>query len=82
MLQEFDWKYTLKFLYNRNQFLKQQTSIQDSKERFYKIKILLKEFPTYDVLYKRKANFIDNNVCVRCNLYERDWYHMYMDLRI
>ncbi|CAB4443419.1 unnamed protein product [Rhizophagus irregularis] len=36
------------------------------KYRTYKIKNLVKELPTYSVLYKRKVQRIDNDTCPRC----------------
>lgn len=64
MLQEFDWKYTLEFISNRNKFFAHQTSIEDSMERSFKVKIFFKILPTYGMLYKIKANFVDDNLCI------------------
>ncbi|PKC04192.1 hypothetical protein RhiirA5_422608 [Rhizophagus irregularis] len=49
--------------------------------RSYKIKIVLKELPTYGVLYQRKVNEIVDAVCPRCNN-EIDWYHVWKMNRI
>ncbi|PKY55189.1 hypothetical protein RhiirA4_474502 [Rhizophagus irregularis] len=50
---------------NRNKFTFWQCSEEYTKERSYKIKNLLKELPTYEVLYKREERSYD-----RRNLYE------------
>ncbi|PKY32153.1 hypothetical protein RhiirB3_450143 [Rhizophagus irregularis] len=49
---------------------------EDTKKRSYKIKNLLKELPTYEVLYKRnKRN--NNETCPRCNNEIEDWFHIW-----
>lgn len=62
---EFDWFKTLEFISNRNKFIFWQCSEEDTKERSYKIKNLLKELPTYEVLYKREVNEITSETCPR-----------------
>lgn len=67
---------TLEFISNRNKFIFWQCSEEDTKERSYKIKNLLKELPTYEVLYKREVNEITSETCPRCNI-DIDWFHVW-----
>ncbi|POG80925.1 hypothetical protein GLOIN_2v1763867 [Rhizophagus irregularis DAOM 181602=DAOM 197198] len=53
-----------------------ECSEEDTKERSYKIKNLLKELPTYEVLYKREVNEITSETCPRCNI-DIDWFHVW-----
>jgi hypothetical protein len=72
-MQEFDWTKSLNFISNRNVFKRQQTNSKDSFDRSYKIKNLLKELSTYDVLFKRKVECIDNAFCPRCEKEIENW---------
>lgn len=74
--QEFDWKSTLEFVSNRINFSQRQCNDKDTKERSYRIKNLLKEQPTYNVLYKRNTNKMENDWCKRCGKEAKeDWEH-------
>ncbi|RGB30835.1 hypothetical protein C1646_764850 [Rhizophagus diaphanus] len=74
---EFNWVKTLNFISNKNKFTFWQCNDEDTKERSYKIKIFLKELPTYGVLYQREVNAIANEMCPRCNNEIKDWYHVW-----
>ncbi|CAB4431952.1 unnamed protein product [Rhizophagus irregularis] len=51
--------------------------MNNTKDRLYKIKNLIKELPTYVVLMKRKVNGITTNACPRCNKFREDWDHVW-----
>ncbi|PKC61474.1 hypothetical protein RhiirA1_466495 [Rhizophagus irregularis] len=73
--EEFDWRSTLEFVSNRINFSQRQCNDKDTKERTYRIKNILKE-PTYEVLYRRNTNKIENDKCKRCGKEEKeDWEH-------
>ncbi|PKK78857.1 hypothetical protein RhiirC2_769788 [Rhizophagus irregularis] len=76
---EFDWNTTLKFISNRNNFSFGNV-IKLYEDRSYKIKILIKELPTYVVLYKRQRqiNGIEEDICLRCNKFREDWEHVWL----
>ncbi|PKY53047.1 hypothetical protein RhiirA4_471056 [Rhizophagus irregularis] len=77
--KEFDWKSTLEFVSNRINFSQRQCNDKDTKERSYRIKNLLKEQPTYNVLYKRNTNKIENDWCKRCGKEAKeDWEHIWL----
>ena len=76
--QEYDWTKTLNFITNRNEIKKSITNSTDTRERAYKIKNFIKELPTYAVLFKRKVNGIDSEICPRCNKYEENWNHIWI----
>jgi hypothetical protein len=59
----FDWNKSSNFISNRNQYKWYQTNSKDSIERSYKIKILIKELLTYEVLFKRQVEGIMSNIC-------------------
>lgn len=42
-----------------------------------KLKIL-KILPTYGTLFKRKANYVKDNLCPICRRYEEDWHHIWI----
>ncbi|PKY33814.1 hypothetical protein RhiirB3_453042, partial [Rhizophagus irregularis] len=64
---------------NRTTFSKRQCSIEDTRERSYRIKNLLKELPTYEILFKRDVNCIEDNLCMRCGKKESEtWDHMWI----
>ncbi|GET02610.1 hypothetical protein GLOIN_2v1481232 [Rhizophagus clarus] len=73
---EFDWQYSLKFLSNRTKFKKTQCSKEDTSEKAYRIKNLLKELPTYKILNERNTNGIISSICSRCEKEEKDWEHI------
>ncbi|GET00318.1 hypothetical protein GLOIN_2v1824527 [Rhizophagus clarus] len=75
---EFDWQYSLKFLSNRTKFKKTQCSKEDTSERAYRIKNLLKELPTYKILNERNTNGIISSICPRCEKEEEDWEHIWI----
>ncbi|PKY60175.1 hypothetical protein RhiirA4_430933 [Rhizophagus irregularis] len=78
-MKEFDWRTTLEFISNRTTFTKRQCSSIDTKERSYRIKNLLKDIPTYDTLYKRDVNVLENNTCIRCDTNEEEtWDHVWI----
>ncbi|PKB94770.1 hypothetical protein RhiirA5_438069 [Rhizophagus irregularis] len=64
---------SLYFVSNLNKYSKRQTDDQDSFERAYKIKNLLKELPKYAILFKRDVNMIDSEVCIRCEKEVEIW---------
>ncbi|CAB4440352.1 unnamed protein product [Rhizophagus irregularis] len=78
-LNEFDWNTTLKFISNRNNFSFGNV-IKLYEDRSYKIKNLIKELPTYVVLYKRQRqiNGIEEDLCLRCNKFREDWEHVWL----
>ncbi|CAB5362275.1 unnamed protein product [Rhizophagus irregularis] len=77
--KEFDWRTTLEFISNRTTFSKRQCSIEDTRERSYRIKNLIKELPTYETLFKRDVNCIEDNLCMRCGKKESEtWDHMWV----
>ncbi|PKC10132.1 hypothetical protein RhiirA5_374905 [Rhizophagus irregularis] len=77
--KEFDWQTTLEFISNRVEFSKRQSGNKDTYERSYRIKNLLKDQPTYDTLYRRNTNKIDDNKCIRCENKEiEDWDHIWI----
>uniref|UniRef100_U9UA15 Reverse transcriptase domain-containing protein n=2 Tax=Rhizophagus irregularis TaxID=588596 RepID=U9UA15_RHIID len=77
--KEFDWKNTLEFISNRTEFSKRQCGDKDTYERFYRIKNLLKEQPTYEALYQRNTNKIEDNKCIRCKENEiESWEHIWI----
>ncbi|GBC10080.1 hypothetical protein RclHR1_09320001 [Rhizophagus clarus] len=61
---EFNWQYLLKFINNRNKYIKLQCGRSDTYKRAYKIKNLLKELLTYKLLNERKTPGIDSNLCL------------------
>ncbi|PKC71219.1 hypothetical protein RhiirA1_453784 [Rhizophagus irregularis] len=75
---EFDWVKSLQFISNRNKNSIQQTDISDTRERAYKIKNLMKELPTYEVLNRRKVEGIEDEICPRCNDEIEDWEHIWI----
>ncbi|PKY49186.1 hypothetical protein RhiirA4_465051 [Rhizophagus irregularis] len=77
---EFDWNTTLKFISNRNNFSFWQCYQIDTKDRSYKIKNLIKELPTYEVLYKREVYGIMEDICPRCALIKNSIYEYEMKL--
>ncbi|PKY56492.1 hypothetical protein RhiirA4_476823 [Rhizophagus irregularis] len=77
--KEFDWRTTLEFISNRTTFNKRQCSSEDTKERSYQIKNLLKDLPTYETLYKREIDAIENSMCIRCGANEEEtWDHVWI----
>ncbi|PKB92399.1 hypothetical protein RhiirA5_444837, partial [Rhizophagus irregularis] len=70
---------TLEFISNRTTFTKRQCSSEDTKERSYQIKNLLKDLPTYDTLCKRDVDVLENNKCIRCDENEIEtWDHIWI----
>ncbi|PKY61785.1 hypothetical protein RhiirA4_487262 [Rhizophagus irregularis] len=64
---------------NRTTFNKRQCSSEDTKERSYRIKNLLKDLPTYETLYKREIDAIENSMCIRCGKNEEEtWDHVWI----
>ncbi|GET57754.1 hypothetical protein GLOIN_2v1771092 [Rhizophagus irregularis DAOM 181602=DAOM 197198] len=80
--KEFDWKTTLEFVSNRINFTQRQCSNKDTKERSYRIKNLLKEQPTYKILYKRNTNKIENEICIRCGKNEEEDWNIFGSAKI
>ncbi|RGB33433.1 hypothetical protein C1646_761733 [Rhizophagus diaphanus] len=77
--KELDWKSTLEFISNRINFTSRQCNAQDTKDRSYRIKNLLKELSVYEILYKRETNQIINNKCRRCKKNEiESWEHIWI----
>jgi hypothetical protein len=77
--KEFDWQTTLEFISNRINFSLRQCSNKDTRERSYRIKNLLKEQPTYETLYKRNTNKIENSRCIGCDKNEiESWKHIWI----
>ncbi|PKK67821.1 hypothetical protein RhiirC2_783026 [Rhizophagus irregularis] len=77
--KEFDWQTTLEFVSNRIEFSKRQCNNKDTYERSYRIKNLLKDQPTYEILHQRNMNKIDDNKCIRCNKDEvGNWKHIWI----
>jgi hypothetical protein len=74
---EINWTTSLKFISNKNKFSFWQCGIDDTRERAYKVKNLVKDLPTYKVLYERGVNGIENGLCLRCELMEEDWEHIW-----
>ncbi|CAB4424719.1 unnamed protein product [Rhizophagus irregularis] len=78
-MKEFDWRTTLEFISNRTTFTKRQCSSIDTKERSYRIKNLLKDLPTYEVLCKREVEVLENSTCIRCDTNEEEtWDHVWI----
>ncbi|EXX73798.1 hypothetical protein GLOIN_2v1771092 [Rhizophagus irregularis DAOM 181602=DAOM 197198] len=76
--KEFDWITSLEFISNRVEFSQRQCGAKDTIDRSYRIKNLLKEQPTYKILYKRNTNKIDTDKCIRCGKKEQeDWEHIW-----
>ncbi|PKC14591.1 kinase-like protein [Rhizophagus irregularis] len=78
--KEFDWQTTLEFVMsNRIDFSKRQCDIKDTHERSYRIKNILKDQPTYEILHQRNTNKIADNKCIRCNKNEvENWEHIWV----
>ncbi|RGB22408.1 hypothetical protein C1646_748526 [Rhizophagus diaphanus] len=77
--REIDWKSTLEFISNRINFTSRQCNIQDTKDRSYRIKNLLKDLPVYETLYKRETNMIKDDKCRRCKKNEiESWEHIWV----
>ncbi|GBC14484.2 hypothetical protein GLOIN_2v1478197 [Rhizophagus irregularis DAOM 181602=DAOM 197198] len=77
--KEFDWRTTLEFISNRTTFTKRQCSSEDTNERSYRIKNLLKDLPTYETLCKRDVDTLENNKCIRCDENEIEtWDHIWI----
>ncbi|PKC56954.1 hypothetical protein RhiirA1_473237 [Rhizophagus irregularis] len=77
--KEIDWKTTLEFISNRTEFLKRQCGNKNTYKRSYRIKNLLKEQPTYEILLQRNTNQIEDNKCIRCNENEiESWEHIWI----
>ncbi|CAB4439657.1 unnamed protein product [Rhizophagus irregularis] len=77
--KEFDWQTTLEFISNRIEFSKRQCGGIDTYERSYRIKNLLKDQPTYDTLFQRNTNKIEDNKCIRCEKKEvENWEHIWI----
>ncbi|RGB35188.1 hypothetical protein C1646_759641 [Rhizophagus diaphanus] len=76
--REFDWNSTLEFISNHINFTNRQCNAEDTRDRSYRIKNLLKELPTYDILYKRRVNCINEEKCKRCNKDIETWEHMWI----
>ncbi|CAB4418115.1 unnamed protein product [Rhizophagus irregularis] len=69
----------LEFISNRTTFTKRQCSSIDTKERSYRIKNLLKDLPTYEVLCKREVEVLENSTCIRCDTNEEEtWDHVWI----
>jgi hypothetical protein len=47
-------------------------------ERAYKIKNLIKELPTYDILFKRQVEGINSDICIRCTEQVENWEHVWI----
>ncbi|UZO17081.1 uncharacterized protein OCT59_008442 [Rhizophagus irregularis] len=76
---EFDWITSLEFISNRVKFSQRQCGDRDMIERSYRIKNLLKELPTYNILFKRNTNKIDTDKCIRCGkIFQEDWEHIWI----
>ncbi|PKK65142.1 hypothetical protein RhiirC2_868946 [Rhizophagus irregularis] len=76
---EFDWNTTLKFISNRNNFSFWQCNQNDTKDRSYKIKNLIKEL---QVLYKRENSQVASdltNQLERKLAFVGTWYKMLTD---
>ncbi|PKY54611.1 hypothetical protein RhiirA4_473512, partial [Rhizophagus irregularis] len=76
--KEFDWVSTLNFISNRINFSTRQCGEKDTRERSYRIKNMLRELPTYSILYKRNTNKINSPICIRCGKEEEDWEHIWV----
>ncbi|POG80787.1 uncharacterized protein OCT59_013976 [Rhizophagus irregularis] len=77
--KEFDWKATLEFISNRINFSSRQCGDKDARDRSYRIKNILKDLPTYQILYKRNTNKIESTKCLRCGEKEEEnWEHVWI----
>ncbi|PKY61106.1 hypothetical protein RhiirA4_521054 [Rhizophagus irregularis] len=77
--REYDWQTTLEFISNRIECSKRQCGTKDTYERSYRIKNLLKDQPTYDTLFRRNTNKIEDNKCIRCKKNEiENWEHLWI----
>jgi hypothetical protein len=77
----FDWNKSSNFISNRNQYKWYQTNSEDSIERSCKIKNLIEELPTYEVLFKRQVEGIISNICPRCERCVENWDHTWTCVR-
>ncbi|GBB85465.1 hypothetical protein RclHR1_00120019 [Rhizophagus clarus] len=75
---EFDWQFSLEFLSNKTKFKKNQCNKEDTQERAYRIKNLMKELPTYKILNERNTNGITSKLCPRCEKEEETWEHIWV----
>ncbi|RGB27448.1 hypothetical protein C1646_769094 [Rhizophagus diaphanus] len=77
--KEFDWQSTLEYVSNGISYTRRQSNQQDMRDRLYCIKNLLKELPSYDTLFKRGTNKIENDICKRCDRNEVEkWGHIWL----
>jgi len=72
-LKQIDWYKTLHHIRNENKFSKKTTNEDDTRERGYKIKNFIKELPTYEVLCARGCDFINSDICPRCEIETESW---------
>jgi hypothetical protein len=73
---EFDRVKFLKSISNRNKFSFWQCGIEDTHEWSYKIKNLIKELPTYSILFKWNVDIIEDPKCPKCK--KEDWNHIWI----
>jgi hypothetical protein len=83
VIQEIDWEKTCNFIKKGEKDNYFYTSGKDNMFRSYKIKNLIKELPTYEILYERNIKGIKYPYCVRCynnitQTYEvENWDHIW-----
>src|SRR5438034_30132 len=61
--QEYDWERSLKFITNKEENKKNEMSSGKTREKAYRIKNMMKELPTYAVLWKINVNGIESKSC-------------------
>ncbi|PKC12753.1 hypothetical protein RhiirA5_372843 [Rhizophagus irregularis] len=66
------------FVYIIRRNLIGQCGDKDTRERSYRIKNMLRELPTYSILYKRDTNKINSPICIRCGKEEEVWEHVWV----
>lgn len=62
---ELDWDKSFIFISNENEYKRSQCSAEDTRDRSYIFKNLIRELPTYVVLFSRKVNTIEDDRCPR-----------------
>ncbi|RIA89662.1 hypothetical protein C1645_824547 [Glomus cerebriforme] len=73
---EIDWEKTYDFIMLRNKEAKLETSTKTSKVRSYRIKNLLEELPTLEIINRRNEEK-NNNRCMRCKIESESWSHIW-----
>ncbi|RIA90126.1 hypothetical protein C1645_823747 [Glomus cerebriforme] len=67
---------TYDFIMLRNEEANLETSTKNSKIRSYRIKNLLEELPTLEIINRRNEDKI-NNRCMRCKMESESWSHVW-----